>query len=540
MDSHAKNSISGGIPLDEFSRNVPPGWAPNLSNYPLRSYFDKLRLWDKVHGVEDDQVGPLIASRLKGQAQKLALRLRIPKVLPDGTIDHDVGVEALSRAEAAAVTDQAGNVILAEQPSGSQLLLKKLQETYGLAEHDQQTEALDLFFNLKRTGSMTLQEYCAEFDVRYEAAEDKANLQINQVCKSYLLLKQSNLSEKHIDDIKLQLQGDLSQYMQLRTLILRLAKAQGSDNPVYLAEQTVDDDDQWPTDDPWAEEVWYDDDEYHSYYIGDEEDWDDTWDADWWTDEQDWEPDNDDAEQEDQEVPDPQALYDSVYWKGKGGGKGKTRSCSICGSKFHGDQECPIGSQGKGDSSSPQNHSGKNSWSHYGKGGYGKGRYGKGKGKTKGKFGKNKGKRRWKGYGKGYPRQYPGKGKPQRQRYDLFGAFRSSPSSSSSVAQPTPLASSSALKSSFSVPEIGKKKNVSFADQQSSEPSTNAGNTTRGRLFFFTHYKNTQTYTCFGVPQKTSVFDVASEDLKTITCSTSVVVSNGLDFWWTMVLHQDC
>ena len=36
---------SSGIPLQEFRRDVPPGWIPGLPDYPLRLYFEKLKLW---------------------------------------------------------------------------------------------------------------------------------------------------------------------------------------------------------------------------------------------------------------------------------------------------------------------------------------------------------------------------------------------------------------------------------------------------------------------------------------------------------------
>ena len=55
-------------PPTSYRRDVPPGWRPGDASYPLRSYFDKLKLWYRICNVEDELVGPLIASRLYGRA----------------------------------------------------------------------------------------------------------------------------------------------------------------------------------------------------------------------------------------------------------------------------------------------------------------------------------------------------------------------------------------------------------------------------------------------------------------------------------------
>ena len=70
----AGSAPSSGIPLSEYRRDTPPGWAPNLPDYPLKLYLEKLKLWYRVYDGPDEAVGPLIAGRLSGQAQKLAMR----------------------------------------------------------------------------------------------------------------------------------------------------------------------------------------------------------------------------------------------------------------------------------------------------------------------------------------------------------------------------------------------------------------------------------------------------------------------------------
>ena len=63
----------GGIPLHEFRKDVPPGWAPGLPDYPLRLFFERLKLWYRIFDGDDTLVGPLVAGRLQGKAQSLGV-----------------------------------------------------------------------------------------------------------------------------------------------------------------------------------------------------------------------------------------------------------------------------------------------------------------------------------------------------------------------------------------------------------------------------------------------------------------------------------
>ena len=94
---------TGSIPLQEFRRDIPPGWTPGDSAYPLRLYFDKLKLWYRICNLDDEIIGPLIAGRLYGRAAKIALNLRVPR--PDG--GFDTGDAALARLSVDEVTRAA-------------------------------------------------------------------------------------------------------------------------------------------------------------------------------------------------------------------------------------------------------------------------------------------------------------------------------------------------------------------------------------------------------------------------------------------------
>ena len=56
-----------GLALDDYSKSCPPGWQPHMSSYPLKTYFEKLRLWLRLTDVTADKLGPTIVGRLKGR-----------------------------------------------------------------------------------------------------------------------------------------------------------------------------------------------------------------------------------------------------------------------------------------------------------------------------------------------------------------------------------------------------------------------------------------------------------------------------------------
>ena len=46
--------VGGALPLQEYRREVPPGWAPNDPNYSLRQYMEKLKIWYRIYQGEDE------------------------------------------------------------------------------------------------------------------------------------------------------------------------------------------------------------------------------------------------------------------------------------------------------------------------------------------------------------------------------------------------------------------------------------------------------------------------------------------------------
>ena len=388
-------SQSGGIPLEEWRKDVPPGWKPGVEGYPLKLYFSKLKLWYRCTEVPDEVVGPLIAGRLVGRAQRIALELRL--IRPDGS--YDTGDAALVRLSVDQVLDPADGVTVLQHhiPSGVQALCNVLKQAFGETDETATTKALELFFEFRRPASQDLQEFAAEWELRFEDARTKAGLDINDVAKSYMWLKQANLSQRHQDDLRLQVHGDLSRFNDLRTLALRLAHRTDKAGDTFYGD-SFHRENPWDAESDWNETFWSDDASW--LYVGEDYETDSYVTEDWYGESPYYDEDQNESWYDEEYLPWPgdpdgepghqggEEAYNDEYQEGiysagggrpgKGKGAGPFGSgCHVCGSRWHIAADCPVKGKGAG------------------------GGKGKGKGKSKGKRYKGKGKGKGKGYGKG-------------------------------------------------------------------------------------------------------------------------------------------
>ncbi|CAE8589046.1 unnamed protein product, partial [Polarella glacialis] len=405
-------SYGGGLPLSEFNKLVPPGWRPGIPGYPIKLFFERLKLWYRVTDNAEAQLGILVAGRLQGAPQKIALRLRLLRPVAAGG-GYDIGDEALIRLSQEQVIDPATNTIVQEYiPSGLQFLCQALRAICGLQDQDRTMVALDSFYEFKR-GHLGLAEFAQEFDHRYESAEDEAGLQMNDTGKTYFFLRGSGLGDKIIEDIKLQMRGDMSRYQEIRTLVLKLARANDKDKETLNMYQDQTDFNyklnldetngnyygSWH-DPTTGEIIEYDygantsDDMYYGdydcVYDGEYSDYDGAgYDDDWY---------GDDGWQDEVYHGPDKGQRQRLWCQGKGpsGGSASGIGCATCGSRWHSSLDCPLNDPSKGDQ---------------GKGkGFGKG-WSKGFGKYRPSFGSGKGYGKYSGgYGKSYGKSY-GKGK---------------------------------------------------------------------------------------------------------------------------------
>ncbi|CAE7553108.1 RE1, partial [Symbiodinium sp. CCMP2456] len=305
---------------NENFQDVPPGWAPNISDYPLRLYFEPLKLWYRIYEGDDTMVGPLVAGRLQGKAQRLGMQLRLPR--PDGGVD--VGSDALVRLSVDEVRDpQNQGVILQHSiPSGIQALCNSLKDAFGVSDQEVVSQSIEAFFEFRR-GKMSFQEYAIEFDIRLEEAVTRAGLDLNDVAKFYLFFRGSGLPYKFIEDIKLQLQGDLRRYQEARVLALRLITKKDDSGETFFedTENNLPAEDGWDnrswTEDSWSwvedaspghqAKYWLDQDFYEPYYDGAyyDESYDDWYENESWTEPWDEQPQ---GEQEAASSSEPAAL----------------------------------------------------------------------------------------------------------------------------------------------------------------------------------------------------------------------------------------
>ena len=358
----AQSSGQGGsIPLTEYRREAPPGWGPNISDYPLKSYFEKLRLWYRVFDGADEVVGPLVAGRLVGRAQKLAINLKLPRPHDNG---FDAGDDALVRLSVEEVRGPMNpNIIIQHHiPSGSQALCNALRDAFGQSDQDMVSRSLEAFFEFRR-GNMSLQEYSVEWDLRYDEAETRSNLQLNEVAKYYLFFKQSGLPSKFIEDVKLQIQGDLSRFSEARALALRLSQRSDAtiDGDHYYGEQSDGQEDwreEWLEEcyDAWSEN-YYGDEDYDQYWMDEEDVWYDYEEEPWLDNEEYWQEEptsHHEAAGSSSSYPDNETVTDGQaqedYYKGKGKNSMKNAmglGCHTCGSKWHWTKSCPVNAGGK-------------------------------------------------------------------------------------------------------------------------------------------------------------------------------------------------
>ena len=395
MATSASSSTGGGIPLDEYRRDVPPGWSPGSMDYPLKLYLERVKMWYRIYEGPDESVGPLLAGRLRGRAQQIALTLRLPD--PHGGVD--IGDSALIRLSVDEVRDPVnGQVIQHAIPSGVQALLAALRAAFGEADQLRATRAMEVFFEFKR-GRMALPEWSVQWQLNLDEAITHSGLDLNNVARTYLYLKSSQLSQKTIDDLLLQVHGDMARFDEIRTLILRMSHRSfdaGSHSALYEdgSQKHADDDGSWSAvTDPWSDHsnmgayhqdelyAWYDDGwygdawdygeaDYDSYY----QDWPEHYDYGWDDDG----PEEDGGEQkEDSSNTQPEK---EDYFKGKGKGRPSSMGlgCGTCGSKWHNTHSCPLNGKSFGKSQGKFKGPSK---------GYGKNPYRKGYGKHKGSKG---------------------------------------------------------------------------------------------------------------------------------------------------------
>ena len=146
--------------------------------------------------------------------------------------------------------------------------------------------ALDAFFGHQR-GTLAMNEFLSMWKMTFEEANTLADLQMNNVAKSYLLLRNCGLSEKAKDDVKMHIGYDLRRFDEMFIMLQRMTTRDQAAAASSLPAMSK----QFWAEDSWTEapaDVW--DDDVHQTWYGDEwydayetSEWHDDDDSDWWT-----------------------------------------------------------------------------------------------------------------------------------------------------------------------------------------------------------------------------------------------------------------
>ena len=260
------------LPLEQFNVSTPPGWKPHTTNYPLRRYLERLRLWYRLTNLLPEQLGPAVASRLQGRPYDLANALRF--TLPDGRTL--VGDEALAYPGADPQVDpNTGAILTPAVANGLQALLRILTAAYGADADQTAVSTLDRFFSLRRN-RLSLLEYLNEHDYLYGEAVAIGGLALNEVGRSHFLLKHAGLPKDKQEHILLLVNQDLRQYNAIKNHLERMAKAsEPSNDMAHYADQAA-----WYTDYDYDDgyQLWSDNyGDYYDEWLDDAGVWYDDW-----------------------------------------------------------------------------------------------------------------------------------------------------------------------------------------------------------------------------------------------------------------------
>ena len=319
-----------------------------------------------------------MAGRLKGTAFQFAMLLtysRLDRINNVYNIIPAPELFALEREEAV-VDANTGQILVPVELSGAQYLVAALEKEFSPSAQDLQWQTMLSFFDMYR-GGQTYEEYQAMHDLAWQDLVSQSGITMNEVGRTFFLLRGAQLTDKQLFDLRLRVDGDLSRATEVRTLLARMftdtSKIRNATVPSMTGQYFQD------TGGDFDHSTWWADDSFYDVWY----ECDDSWYDDAWRE---------------CEAP----AEDEAFW-----GKGKSSlgitkkagdGCSTCGSKFHAESDCPIKDGGSSSHSAPPSHgSHKGSGKSYSKGkgkskgkgdyfGFQKGKYKKGKGKSKGKY----------------------------------------------------------------------------------------------------------------------------------------------------------
>ena len=209
-------AAGGSLPLDQYTKTTPPGWKPGNARYPLRSFFQRVRLWYRVTDMHPNQLGPAAAGRLIGRPFIMATTMTI--------MTHE-GVQLRGDAALAYAGEAAHPDGRAPVPSGLEQLFTLLQERFGAEEQATSITAIGHFEQFTRTYGMSTLGFVNDWDLRLDQAQSLAGYQIGAVALSNRLLKAAPLPRDRQEAILDKVDRDLNRFDEIHGHVTRLGKS---------------------------------------------------------------------------------------------------------------------------------------------------------------------------------------------------------------------------------------------------------------------------------------------------------------------------
>ena len=210
------------VSLKSYSKDIPPGWRPRA--YPIKEYEQNLKIWAHLTTLDQSKWGAAIMSRLDGQALKIAQDMPITRYDTNIEANRTVyGLEAISLPERAAGVSPNGTEY-PYQDSGIKIFIQNLKTMYHLDDQDQAWTSIDRFFSFKMLPHMDFQTYVFEWHHLIGEAEKLGGLTLSEPAKCWLFWSRTNLSDKALADLRLQVKGDLTRWREMVNLHMRICK----------------------------------------------------------------------------------------------------------------------------------------------------------------------------------------------------------------------------------------------------------------------------------------------------------------------------
>ena len=222
------NVSSSHLPLNQYSKDIPPGWDPRDPNFPLRSYISRLKLWSRTTALRPEQMGPAVAGRLQGRPFDLALQMQIDLAPRPDLWGAYNGRQRLTGDEALAFpgAEEDAERGLPAMQSGLATFVQQLEALYGAQDQRINTAAIDAFENLYRHNNMSLLEYVNEYAFLYQQAHSLAGYEINAVARSHRFIRGARQSPELVKNILLLVQQDLARFQDIYNHFTLVAKQQ--------------------------------------------------------------------------------------------------------------------------------------------------------------------------------------------------------------------------------------------------------------------------------------------------------------------------